>query len=116
MVAENGDIVEERKSSAGRRKTDMRDWQTIIRTLIGAVAAAGIVAAASFTWSTYSTTNKMESKLSQICDAYPELKERVNKMDVEIQTNRMGYVETRTRVFFLEKKAEELEKRMNNRR
>lgn len=88
--------------------------QAVIWTVIGAVATAGILAGVGFTWSTHIATNEMKIELNKMCTLYPDLKSRVERMDIEVQTNKMGDIETRGRVFFLEKSLEAFEKRIAN--
>lgn len=77
--------------------------------IIGGITIAAVMAAVGFTWSTYTTTNEMKIQLSGLCTALPEVKARVEKLDIEVQMGKMTDVEVKGRLFFLETKLKDFE-------
>ncbi len=89
-------------------------YQATIWKIVGGIAVSAVLAGVGFTWSTYVRTTEMQSSLNMMCVAVPELKMKIEKMDIEIQTARMTDIEVKGRLFFLERSLEAFEKRITN--
>ena len=91
---------------------DVKIMSSLWKVVIG-VATAAAISAAGFTWSTNQKTQEMQIQLSGLCITMPELKTRVDKLSIEVETTKLADVEMKGRLFFLEKTLETFERRLS---
>ena len=114
-MVKDGEIVEERRITPGRRKTDLGDQQTksTVWKIVEGIAIAAVLAAASLTWSTREEVKTMQVQLSGVCVSVPEIKSKVDRHDLALEKSLITDEAMKGRMYFLEESLRMFEKRVD---
>lgn len=80
--------------------------------VVGGLATAAIIAGAGLAWSTREQTQAMQVQLSGLCTSLPEIKTKVDRLELEVQQGKINDTSMQGRMYFLEKSLEAFEKRV----